>query len=240
MKKSKQLNPEQIQNLFDFTESKHVKHIDVRYELVDHLASGIEAQFVKNPELSFDKALNREFNKFPLSGFYQFVEEKEKALIKYWNRKLWSIIKSYLKLPQLLLTLTIFITSYLLYAKCSFKTSVGIGFCIWIISSFYQWFSIYKGRSKYLFINHFYRSLFNVSITAGILFNYFLFSGLLDTYLVGFSYSDPMDALIYATSVTVMLILLAAAFTGQFKKLLMNEIEVKYAHLNINPNSSSS
>lgn len=60
----------------------------MRYEIVDHLASGIEARMEENPDLSFDAALRKEYAKFPITGFYQFVQEKQKALSKYWRRKM--------------------------------------------------------------------------------------------------------------------------------------------------------
>jgi hypothetical protein len=38
------ITPEETRQLFEFCEKKRVKHYDVQFELVDHLASDIEEQ----------------------------------------------------------------------------------------------------------------------------------------------------------------------------------------------------
>src|SRR5665811_1137710 len=53
----RKLTPEQIENLFELCEFHNVRYYDVQIELVDHLASSIEALWETNPELPFEEAV---------------------------------------------------------------------------------------------------------------------------------------------------------------------------------------
>ena len=84
MDKQISLTKAQINQLFEFTKKKYVHYEDLRYELVDHLASDIEAQMVADSSVSFKSALDITYGKFPITGFSKFVEQKEKSLNRYW------------------------------------------------------------------------------------------------------------------------------------------------------------
>lgn len=98
------LKSDQIELLYKFTEQHYVEFYDVQTELVDHLANGIEQQWRKNPDLSFNDALNREFKKFGVMGFGPVLEERTKALSKLYWRIIWSHFRQYFGLPKLLMT----------------------------------------------------------------------------------------------------------------------------------------
>jgi len=91
------LSETQIQRLVEFTHQKYVKYDDVRIEIVDHLASDIEALITKNRELNFETALKRTYGKFPITGFGQFIDARETALHKIWGKKMNKVIRSYFK-----------------------------------------------------------------------------------------------------------------------------------------------
>jgi hypothetical protein len=95
----------QIQQIYTFTKKCHVEWYDVQTELVDHLANGIEKQWLTNPNISFYNALMNEFKKFGFSGFENLVEEKTKALNKYYRKQVWFYLKEFLTLPKIILTL---------------------------------------------------------------------------------------------------------------------------------------
>lgn len=84
----KELTEEQVAQLFEFTRRHYVEYYDVQVELVDHLASSIEAEWEKNPEISFDIALNNVFSGFGIFGFSDVVENKAKSVWKY-QKSLW-------------------------------------------------------------------------------------------------------------------------------------------------------
>ncbi|MBC6997524.1 hypothetical protein [Cytophaga sp. FL35] len=98
------LTQDHIQKLFRFTRKHYVEHYDLQTELVDHLAHGIEEQWQKNPELSFDEALQREFEKFGVFGFMGVVEEKSAAMRKKYLIVVLGFFKDFFKLPKVLLT----------------------------------------------------------------------------------------------------------------------------------------
>ena len=56
-----QLTTSQIDQLFIFTRQHYVEWYDLQSELVDHLANAIETDWQENPTLSFEAALNKEF-----------------------------------------------------------------------------------------------------------------------------------------------------------------------------------
>lgn len=227
MEKSTLLTAEQIQILFDFTTKKYVKYFDVQYELVDHLASGIEEQMSANPDTGFDTALEIEYGKFPVTGFYHFVEQKEKALLKYWKRNIWSVIRSYFRLPQLLLTLTLFFGLYFFYSNFKIEITLSIGYIITFTSMLYYIVKSYRNKSKYLFVQKFYAVL-NAVPSLAMAFFY-----IVPQYGSYLKLSEQVVAIWYAASVSFMLIFLIGAFSGQFQKLLEEEIQSKYAHLKI-------
>ena len=111
---SYKLSETQIQRLIDFTHQKYVQYDDVKIEIVDHLASDIEALITKNRELDFETALKRTYSKFPITGFAQFIDVREEALHKIWGKKMNKVIRSYFKPPKLLLTAIIFVCTFTL------------------------------------------------------------------------------------------------------------------------------
>lgn len=82
-----QLTEEQIADLFKFVESKGVRWKDVQFEIVDHLASSVEEIQEKNPEYSFNRALDKVYSKFPITGFVELVSDQEKVVSKIWKKK---------------------------------------------------------------------------------------------------------------------------------------------------------
>ena len=124
------LTSKQIDNLFELCEFHNVHYYDVQIELVDHLASSIEALWETNPELSFEEAaflvgeqfgidtgFNLAYNSLlpPISGktytgesgFEAIKEAKEKELRRKYDRLQWKYIGEFFKLPKIILTLAI-------------------------------------------------------------------------------------------------------------------------------------
>lgn len=79
----------QIEQLYTFTRQHYVEYYDLQTELVDHLANGIEQQWIENPALSFDDALHNEFKKFGIFGFSDVVDKRRWELEKKYHRLIW-------------------------------------------------------------------------------------------------------------------------------------------------------
>src|SRR5690554_1144043 len=112
----KKLTTEQIDVLFIFTKKHLVEHYDVQVELVDHLANAIEAQWKTNPNISFEKALDKEYNNFGVFGFSGLVEQKQTALQNHY----WHIIKkefiNYFTVPRIILSGAFFYGLFLVFS----------------------------------------------------------------------------------------------------------------------------
>lgn len=107
------LTQDQIQELYKFTRAHYVEHYDLQTELVDHLANGIEGQWIKNPNLSFEEAKQKEFKKFGVFGFMDVVAERQKAMVKRYRAIVWRFAKEWFQVPKLMYTLLAIIIIFL-------------------------------------------------------------------------------------------------------------------------------
>jgi hypothetical protein len=110
------LNKEQIQDLYAFTRKHFVEHYDLQTELIDHLANDIEAMWETQPKLAFEEAKNRAFKKFGIFGFMEPIEQKAKAMNKRYLRYLWTELKKWFELPQIIGTITLFLMFYVAFS----------------------------------------------------------------------------------------------------------------------------
>ena len=130
----KKVSPEEIEMIFAFTRGHYVEYYDVQTELVDHLANGIEMQWEANPDLVFEEALEKEFQRFGIFGFMEVVEERQKAMEKKYLRLLLKETQSLLKRPSILLPVIVLMGTFffLLGSKLGFDVlHVAIlSFCV--------------------------------------------------------------------------------------------------------------
>jgi uncharacterized membrane protein len=105
------LTETQIKELYAFTVKKYVEHYDVQTELVDHLATSIEAK-MEQQNVTFDVALQQVYAGFGIFGFSDLIEQKTReAGIK--GRILFrKTFIEYFKLPKILLFVIILLVSY--------------------------------------------------------------------------------------------------------------------------------
>ncbi len=114
------LTESHIENLYAFTRQHYVEYYDLQTELVDHMANDIEAIWEVNPTMSFEDARDKSFKKFGVFGFMDVVEQRQKAMSKIYMKLLWNYAKDWFRLPQIILTITIFTTLYTV-----FSTEIG-------------------------------------------------------------------------------------------------------------------
>src|SRR6478735_7325504 len=98
------LTPEQIDQLYLFTRQHYVEYYDLQTELVDHLANAIEEQWLENPKISFEDALQSEFKKFGVFGFTELIKERHWVLIKRYNKLKWVHFKEFFEVPKIIIT----------------------------------------------------------------------------------------------------------------------------------------
>lgn len=109
---TKKISPRQIEDLFVFCREHYVYHYDLQLELVDHLASAIEQKWEESPRLTYNEALWEVFGKFGIYGFAKVRKAKEKALRKKYLRLQWKYICEFLKMPKIILFITIALFFY--------------------------------------------------------------------------------------------------------------------------------
>ncbi|MFK7982625.1 MAG: hypothetical protein AB8G86_21785 [Saprospiraceae bacterium] len=108
----KTLTKAQIDELFQFTKTHRIRYYDLQTEVVDHLASAIEAKWEENPNLSFKKALNEVYAGFGIFGFGKLEQEKRETIHTKIKRNVWKYVQSFLTPPKVLLTLTLIFLWY--------------------------------------------------------------------------------------------------------------------------------
>ena len=113
---NKQLSPDQIQALFKFMRQKYVDYYDVQIELVDHFACAIEDIWKERPNTTFEQATQQIYNRFPLTGFYQLIDKKRKALVKRIKSHTWKHVKEFLRLPKIMATLLAVVIGYIFFS----------------------------------------------------------------------------------------------------------------------------
>jgi hypothetical protein len=111
------LTDSQIQELYTFTRQHFVEHYDLQTELVDHLANDIEAMWQNQPKLSFEDAKNKAFKKFGIFGFMDALEHKGKAMRKRYMRYMWTELKKWFELPQIIATIALLCLFYLAFSS---------------------------------------------------------------------------------------------------------------------------
>ncbi len=97
------LTENHIEKIYLFVQQHFVEWYDVQVELVDHLANGIEQQWLINNSVPFEEALRIEFKKFGVFGFQDLVEQKIKALNIIYRKEIWSCFKGCFVFPKAIL-----------------------------------------------------------------------------------------------------------------------------------------
>lgn len=107
-----ELSKSQVDHLYQFVSSKYVRYLDVQHEIVDHLACAIEERMSQDEALTFKQALSNVYAEFPVTGFYNWVQAKEKAMRKYYRGQLWQALKASILDGRILLLLPVMAFCY--------------------------------------------------------------------------------------------------------------------------------
>lgn len=190
------LNPNQVEQLYQFTRKHYVEWYDLQTELVDHLANAIEEQWQENPMLSFEHALQNQFKKFGVFGFMEVVEKKQAALNKKYNKLVLSELKTFFSIPKIIGTFSVI--GIVFYFLKIYQHGIAIYqwmFGILIVTFIIGIFIISKKNKK---IN---QKTEKKWLLKEIIFGYSSFAGLVNLpiqfalYLNGESYSDAVLSL---------------------------------------------
>lgn len=107
------LSKDQIDELFVFVRKHFVEHYDLQMELVDHLADGIETQWIENPNMTYKETRQKEFKKFGICGFSDIIEKRRWAMEKRCYKYILKFYKEYFKIPKIVLLVTVTLLTFL-------------------------------------------------------------------------------------------------------------------------------
>jgi hypothetical protein len=139
----------QINQLYIFTRQHFVEWYDLQSELVDHLANAIEAQMKENTALTFDEALNVEFQKFGVFGFMDVVENRQAVLKKKYNSLVWTHFKGFFSIPKIIFTTAVTATLYNLIKLDFYSKWIFLGIYVILIgTAFYYMIENRKNRKQ--------------------------------------------------------------------------------------------
>jgi len=126
MREVEKVSPEELQFIFNFCKKKGFEFVDLRMELVDHLASQVEAVWQKEPELSFKTAFHKVYKSYGIFGFNNLYQVHSKLVWK----KYWTLTKQefmhWFKPPQIFASLLAGLLCYFGLSAFPF-----LGFYIW-------------------------------------------------------------------------------------------------------------
>lgn len=90
---------DQVAEIKRFIESKGIKQLEVKNEILDHVACAVEDKMSANPSLSLPKAISEVHASFGIFGFLQMEESIQGRVLqqvnKYYYKQLWSFFSTW-------------------------------------------------------------------------------------------------------------------------------------------------
>lgn len=129
----KKINTQQLKQIEDFLDKKDIVYHDLKLEFLDHICSGIEDQWEKHPNVSFNKAFHNEYKKFGMYGFSDILEKRETSLKWFYWKRIGLHSLNWFKIPQIFFTLLVGYTIFQIlktdYNQIFVNTAI-IGSCL--------------------------------------------------------------------------------------------------------------
>lgn len=128
----REISKVEMEQLHHFCLQHRVEFYDIRIELTDHLASNIEALWDKQPNLTFENALQKVYESYGPTGFRNIIAEREKIEEKIKTKSFIKVVKSLFLWPQILKIIP-FILSFIYFFQF-YKLEKGEIAAIFIIA----------------------------------------------------------------------------------------------------------
>jgi len=194
-------------------------------EVVDHLASAIEAKWVENTNLPFQKALNEVYASFGIFGFGKLETEKRATIQTKIRRNVWKYVKSFLTPPKVLLTLLLISLWYqcLLQIGSAVIIINYIGFALGILFGGVMYL---KRRKEPILFDSFLEIHTFYSWSAFLIYIYYIPPFI----QVDFIISNPIVLMIIAAIHVLLLIFFVGIY--QYLAQMITEVKERYPHYN--------
>jgi len=102
---SQTLTKQEIQTIYRFVKSRGVAALDVQHEIVDHVASDVEAMRKSQPNLTVEDGMRKVHQKFGVKGFSTLSDAFHKRLQKQVFQRFLAHLKSLFTTQKALFTL---------------------------------------------------------------------------------------------------------------------------------------
>ncbi|WP_300602107.1 hypothetical protein [Niabella sp.] len=130
------LTNEQIQYLDQFCQKKGVRYYDLRMEIVDHLATELEAMMESDTPVDFPVLVDAGFERFGENGFRSIVKAKEESIEDAYTRCHRNYFWSFFTPPKIILTLLIAYCLFLPFFYASEKEVLQIHRIYYLLMAF--------------------------------------------------------------------------------------------------------
>ena len=227
---SQTLQAQHVKKIHAYLQSQYVHYLDVQLELVDHIAAAIERRMTSE-ELTFDNAYRLEIKKWTWQDLDAIIEKKRKSLNRFWNKKMYSYVLSFLTFPKIATLLLIYgllvgvvftfvlIDVFVLYAVAS----LGIMFMIAFGCGGYYMYALDSYQEQYLAVESYRKGMY--SIYSLFFVGYIIMQ---EFPIVEFTDVEKVFFL------SVLIVLAGALFYATwfvFPKWLRRDVFEQYAHL---------
>ena len=127
---ARKIRNEEIKLLDEFCRKKDVVYVDLRLEMIDHLADSIEELWLENPKLSFPKALQTVYKRFGIFGFLDVVGEHQNKMTKRYLRLFWKTILEVIAWPRIVGFVLFTLALYQSMVRFYSMRQVGLGMLV--------------------------------------------------------------------------------------------------------------
>lgn len=218
------LTSEEIEKLYDFCYEHDVDEFEIQSELVDHLASDIEHQWLNEPDRSFDKSLQKAFASFGEKGFSEVVKKRKQAFRRQYQRLFAAFFLSFFKLPRIIASCSLLFVVYFALRITGNREVVLYTIESIFLACFFGYIFFYYPKrmkldvvgDKQFLLLEYYSIVRSLSLLI-----YVLFQTSVNALLKHFTLSGAvwMDAILAATTVlvTITMIVLMFFLPGQIK-----------------------
>lgn len=226
-----QLNEDQINQIFDYTHRLNISYKDVQYEMVDHIASGVEDLMDENPSMTFNRAMYENAGQYAHSFFTDIISNKTKALQKFWLKNFSLFLLKFFTIPRIILTVILFLGFKFVFDNFQYdqiKDFILVLYMLIIVFLlvFRKKRLTEKFTSQYLILES-YRKAVNVMLVTFLLVPAWIMS---QTFRE--EYMTPIMNNIHAVFFTSIILILYSSKIV-FPQFLKNELSKKYNHLEI-------
>lgn len=226
MKQQRIISEEELRYIDDFCKKRDIQYLDLRLELVDHIAERVSELLTNKPELSFSEAFNLVYKSFGIYGLTDIAAEHQNIMMtNYWT-KVWQLFKPWFSPPRIVITLLFSYGLYELFSSIgSWLNYVSIlPIVLFVTSIVYSIISVKKVKRS---LNGEKTMLMGGVITNLFWGGYILFMGPIPFYnWIGWtSESSNIPPALFVTIIFVLTLLFVNA-NIKIVKMIKSEVEV--------------